>query len=200
MVVSDLLDAFASNEPVPGGGSAAALTGAVGVSLLVMVAGLTKTRTGTPEEAADLAEASARLRPLRDELLSLVDEDSAAYQAVVAAMRLPKDSEGQKHARRAAVQDAMRAATEVPLQTMRVSQQALRGAVVVAGAGNPNASSDTGVAVELLVAAVRGASMNVDVNVKSLTDAAFAGRAAEERAQLEADAVADAERARERLT
>jgi formiminotetrahydrofolate cyclodeaminase len=200
MVVSDLLDAFASNEPVPGGGSAAALAGAVGVSLLVMVAGLAKTRSGAPEEAADLAEASARLRPLRDELLSLVDGDSAAYQAVLAAMRLPKDGEAQTQARRAAIQDAMRAATEVPLQTMRVCQQALRGALVVAAAGNPNASSDTGVAVELLVAALRGASMNVDVNVKSLTDAAFAGRIAEERAELEAEAVADAERARERLT
>jgi formiminotetrahydrofolate cyclodeaminase len=200
MVVSDLLDAFASNEPVPGGGSAAALAGAVGVSLLVMVAGLAKTRSGAPEEAADLADASARLRPLRDELLSLVDGDSAAYQAVLAAMRLPKDGEAQTQARRAAIQDAMRAATEVPLQTMRVCQQALRGALVVAAAGNPNASSDTGVAVELLVAALRGASMNVDVNVKSLTDAAFAGRIAEERAELEAEAVADAERARERLT
>lgn len=199
MVVSDLLDAFASNEPVPGGGSAAALAGAMGVSLLLMVAGLAKTRTGAPEEAADLAEASARLRPLRDELLSLVDSDSAAYQSVVAAMRLPKDSEAQKQARRAAIQEAMRAATEVPLQTMRVCQQALRGALVVAAAGNANASSDTGVAVELLVAAVRGASMNVDVNLKSLADAAFAARAAEERAELEAEAVADAERARDRL-
>lgn len=199
MVVSDLLDAFASNEPVPGGGSAAALAGAIGVSLLVMVAGISKTRTGAPEEAADLAEASARLRPLRDELLSLVDEDSAAYESVMAAMRLPKETEPQKQARRAAIQDAMRAATEVPLETMRVCQQALRGALVVAGAGNRNASSDTGVAVELLVAAVTGASMNVDVNVKSLTDAAFAGRVAEERAELEADALADARRTRERL-
>ena len=200
MVVSDLLDAFASSEPVPGGGSAAALAGAVGVSLLVMVAGIARTRTGAPEETADLAEASARLRPLRDELLSLVDADSAAYQSVVAAMRLPKDSEAEKQARRAAIQEGMRAATEVPLQTMRVCQQALRGAVVVAGAGNPQASSDTGVAVELLVAAVKGASLNVDVNVKSLTDAAFAGRAAEERAELEAEAMADAERARARLS
>ena len=199
MVVSDLLDAFASNEPVPGGGSAAALAGAMGVSLLLMVAGLAKTRTGAPEEAADLAEASARLRPLRDELLSLVDSDSAAYQSVVAAMRLPKDSEAQKQARRAAIQEAMRAATDVPLQTMRVCQQALRGALIVAAAGNANASSDTGVAVELLVAAVRGASMNVDVNLKALADAAFAARAAEERAELEAEAVADAERARDRL-
>jgi formiminotetrahydrofolate cyclodeaminase len=89
----DLLDAFASNEPVPGGGSASALAGALGVSLLVMVAGLPKTRTGTPEEAADLAQASSRLRPLRDALVALVDRDSDAYRSLLRAFRLPKQSE-----------------------------------------------------------------------------------------------------------
>jgi formiminotetrahydrofolate cyclodeaminase len=87
----------------------------------------------------------------------------------------------------------------VPLAPLRLCQQALRGAPVVAGAGNRNASSDTGVAVELLMAAIRGASLNVDVNVKSLTDAAFAGRTAEERTELETEAAADAARARARL-
>lgn len=196
MVVSDLLDAFASNEPVPGGGSASALAGAIGVSLLIMVAGLPKTKSGTPEEAADLAEASARLRPLRDELMALVDEDSEAYTAVVAAMRLAKSTDADKQARRAAIDDAMRAATETPLETMRACQQALRGAVVVAGGCNRNASSDAGVAIELLVAALRGAALNIDVNVKGLSDAAFVARVAEERAQLDADANGDADRAR----
>lgn len=74
MALVDLLDAFASNEPVPGGGSAAALAGSLGVSLLIMVAGLPKTRTDSPEEAADLSEASARLRPLRDALTGLIDD------------------------------------------------------------------------------------------------------------------------------
>ena len=79
----DLLDAFASNAPVPGGGSAAALSGALGVSLLIMAASLPKSRTGAPEEAADLAEAAARLRPLRDTLVTLIDDDSDAYRAVM---------------------------------------------------------------------------------------------------------------------
>src|SRR5688500_17574085 len=164
MVVADLLDAFASNDPVPGGGSASALAGAVGVSLLIMVAGLSRTKTGSDEEAADLAEASARLRPLRDELMALVDEDSAAYTAVVAAMRLAKTTDAEQQARRAAIDAAMRAATETPLDTMRVCQQALRGATIVAGAGNPNAASDAAVAVELLGAAMRGAALNIEVN------------------------------------
>lgn len=199
MTLAELLDAFASNEPVPGGGSAAALAGAVGTSLLIMVAGLPTTRTGTPEEAADLAEASARLRPLRDALTSLVQEDSDAYAAVVAAMRLPKATDADKRARRAAIESAMQRATETPLETMRCCQQALRGAIVVAANGNRNASSDTAAGVELLLAGLRSAGLNVDINIDSVSDAAFASRVAEERGQLAADADADAQRAREQL-
>ena len=102
----DLLDAFASNAPVPGGGSAAALAGALGVSLLVMAASLPKSRTGAPEEATDLAEAAARLRPLRDSLVQLIDADSDAYRAVMAAMKLPKMADDEKLTRTAALQSA----------------------------------------------------------------------------------------------
>ena len=192
IALADLLDAFASNEPVPGGGSAAALAGAVGASLLIMVAGLPKTRTGAPEEAADLAEASARLRPLRDTLASLVERDSAAYTAVLEAMRLPKATDADKEARRAAIEEAMRGAIDVPMDTMRACQQAVRGAVIVARNGNTNASTDTGTAVLLLMAGLRGAALNVDVNLKSLSDAAFAKRVRAERDQLTSDAQADA--------
>jgi len=199
MALVDVLDAFASNEPVPGGGSAAALAGALGVSLLVMVAGLPKTRTGAPEEAADLAEASARLRPLRDSLLELVDDDSRAYAAVLEAMRLPKATAVERETRRAMIDAAMQGATRVPLETMRFCQQALRGAVVVATHGTRNASTDTGTAVELLAAALRSAGMNVDVNLQSVSDGAFAQRVSAERAQLAADAETDAGSAREAL-
>ena len=93
MALTDLLDLFASNDPVPGGGSASALAGALGSSLLLMVAGMPKTRTGTPEETADLAAAAARLRPLRDRLLTLIDSDSDAYAAVSSAFKLPKETD-----------------------------------------------------------------------------------------------------------
>jgi formiminotetrahydrofolate cyclodeaminase len=199
MVVVDLLDAFASNDPVPGGGSAAALAGALGASLLLMVAGLTKTRTGAPEEAADLAAAAARLRPLRDTLASLVERDSDAYSGVVDAMRLPKATEADKQQRRSMIDQAMREATDVPLDTMRACQQAMRGAVIVAANGNANASSDTGTAVLLLMAALRGAALNVGVNLRSVSDAAFAEAVSQERDQLIADAEADAAQANERL-
>ena len=195
-VLVDLLDAFASNDPVPGGGSASALAGAIGVSLLLMVADMTKTRTGAPEETADLADAAARLRPRREELTDLIDRDSEAYAAVVAAYKLPKTSEADKEARREAIQAAMIEATEVPLETMRLCQQALRGAIIVATAGNQHARSDVGVAVELLLAGLRGAAMNVDVNLANLSDAAYAARVSKERDLLQQDAEADAERAR----
>jgi glutamate formiminotransferase/formiminotetrahydrofolate cyclodeaminase len=192
----DLLDAFASNEPLPAGGSASALAGSVAVSLLVMVAGLPKTRTGTPEEAADLAAASARLRPLRDRLLELVDDDSEAYRSLLDAFKLPKGSDAERRARVEAIAAGMRAATEAPLDIMRVAQQALAGAVVVARNGHVPAAADVAVAVELLSAAVRGCGMGVDVNLAH-ADPSYATRIKVERDQLEADALADAARALE---
>jgi formiminotetrahydrofolate cyclodeaminase len=197
--LADLLDAFASSDAVPGGGSAAALAGAVGTSLLVMVAGLSRTKSGTPEEAADLSEASARLRPLRDTLTLLIDRDGDAYSAVLAAFRLPKGTEAEATARRQAIQAAMQQATEVPLDTMRACQQALRGAVTVAERGLRRASSDVGVGVELLLAGLRGAAMNIDANLQTISDAAFVERVTAERKQREGDAVADAARARAAL-
>jgi formiminotetrahydrofolate cyclodeaminase len=197
----DVLDAFASNEPTPGGGSAAALAGALGVSLLLMAAGLPKTKSGpsVPEEAVDLAEASARLRPLRDSLVELVDRDSDAYQAIIAAYRLPKATDADKSARSAAIQRAMQEATDAPLETMRECQQALAGAVIVARNAHRPAASDVGVAIELLLAALRGSGANVDTNLAGIADRHYCDTVRTEREQLEADGAADGATARDRL-
>ena len=197
--LSDLLDAFSSNDPAPGGGAASALAGAVGVSLLMMVAGVPRTRTGVAEEAADLAEASARLRPIRDQLTSLIDRDSDAYRAVIAAYRMPNGSDTDRTVRREAIRDAMRGATDTPIETLRLCQQALEGAGVVARNGATSAASDVRVAVELLVAAARGAALNVDTNLPLVKDEAFAAGVRPEREALEADVMAAAERARAAL-
>ena len=199
MALADLVDAFSSTDPVPGGGSAAALAGTVGTSLLLMVAGIPKTKTGAPEETADLADAASRIRLLRDSLLARVDRDSEAYGRVMAAFRLPKASEAEKAQRQQAIDAATREATEVPLETMRACQQALRGAAIVAANGNRSAASDVGVAVELLLASLRGARMNVEINLKGLADADYVARIRTEAGQLERDAAADADRARELL-
>lgn len=196
LALADLLDLFASTDPVPGGGSASALAGALGASLLLMVAGMPKTKSGTPEETADLAAAAARLRPLRDRLIALVDSDSEAYAAVAAAFKLPKDTEADKSARKAAIQAGTRQATEVPLETMRACRDAVRHAVIVARCGNRNATSDVGVALELLLAGTKGAGLNVDINLGGLADQAYVERARWERQDLEGSANDEAARAK----
>jgi len=136
---------------------------------------------------------------LRDSLLELVDRDSDAYSQVMEAFRLPKSTDEEKEARKQAIERATRLATEAPLNTMRACQQALRGAVVVARNGNRRTTSDIGVGVELLRAALRGAQLNVEINLSSLDDAAYAARVRTEMEQLERDAAADADTARRAL-
>jgi formiminotetrahydrofolate cyclodeaminase len=199
MALADVLDAFASIEPVPGGGSASAVAGALGASLLMMVAAMPKTKSGTPEETADLAEASARVRPLRDRLTMLVDKDSDAYAAVAAAFRLPKGSDEEKASRKDAIQAATKQATDVPLDTMRACRDALRHAVIVARNGNRNATSDVGVALELLLTGAKGAGLNVDINLGGLADKDYVERVRWERQDLERTALDEAARARELL-
>jgi formiminotetrahydrofolate cyclodeaminase len=168
--VSDLLDAFSAPDPTPGGGSASALAGALGVSLLAMVAGLPKTRTGTAEAGVALGEARARLLDLRASLVALVDRDAAAYDLVVAAYRRPKVTGEEQAARRAAIQEAMRVATEVPIEMLRVCVDAVKASVAVATLGNPSATSDVAVGLQLLSTATQGALFNVETNLGSLTD------------------------------
>lgn len=171
--ISAFLDALASSDPTPGGGTASAIAAAMGTSLLMMVASLKKTRANTDEERATLAEARPGLSAVRDRLVGLADADSNSYEQVLAAYRLPKGSDAEKQARTVAVQHAMRAATEAPLEILRATCEAVRGARVVALHGNPAAASDTRVALELLEAAAAGAGANVEINLKDLTDETF---------------------------
>jgi formiminotetrahydrofolate cyclodeaminase len=176
LTVTDFLDALASAEPTPGGGTAAAVAGAIGASLLMMVAGLAKTRTGTATERDALLAARAGIAALRTRLLALADEDSAAYNAVLAAFRLPKDTAEEKAARSAAVQLAFLHATETPLDTLRVVSSTLALGAVVADGANRSAASDVGVAIGLLEAAAAGGAMNVRTNLGSLKDEALVAR------------------------
>jgi formiminotetrahydrofolate cyclodeaminase len=185
LTVAELLDAFSSNQPVPGGGSASALAGALGASLFIMVAGLPKTRHGTDEERKALTEAAARVRPLRDELASLIDRDSQAYQAVIHAYRLPRSTDTEQAARRTAIDDAMRSATETPLATMRACERVMREAETIASSGAASAASDAAVGIELLKTAARGAAINVDTNLAALKDAEYVSRVSQELRDLE---------------
>ena len=182
--VRDLLTAFSSSDPTPGGGSAAALASAVGASLLVMVAGLPKTRTGSDEDRAALRAASAVLTDLRERLTQAIDADTSAYDQVVAAYKMPKASADEQSARKAAIQQALRAATDVPLGAVRLSAAALDQAAAVAAHGHRAAGSDVGVAVALLRAGLRGARLNVEINIGSIIDAGYASAVTAEVARL----------------
>jgi len=176
--VSAFVDALSSAEPTPGGGTASAVAGAMGAGLLMMVAGLQKTRGNKDEERAALSEARASLTSVRDRLLALADTDTKAYNEVIAAMRLPKATDEEKAARKRAMQQGTRAATEAPLEILRAVAEAARHARRVAQFGNPSAASDVRVAIELLEAAGAGAGANVEINLTSLDDEAFRKSAA----------------------
>lgn len=173
----DFVQALASPQPTPGGGTAAAAAGAMGVGLLMMVAGLPRTRGNTDDERATLAAVRERLAPLADGLERCADQDAEAFDAVMAAYRLPKSSDEEKAARRAAIAAAMRGATEAPLETLRLTVEALESVETVATIGNASATSDVGVGRGLLMAAAAGAAANVQINLDGLGDEAYRAEA-----------------------
>ncbi len=199
MSVAQLLDALSSSEPTPGGGTAAAIAGAMGASLLVMVTGLAKSRNNTDQEKAELGKARDVLVPLTADLARLADADTAAFNAVMAAYRWPKGSDDEKAARSRAIQEALRGATIVPLDTLRTCADALAQAQAVAQHGNRSAASDAGVAVALLRAAAAGAYANVRANLDSIKDEGFKSTTDTEAARLSSAAIADASTAMQAL-
>ena len=181
--VRDLLFAFSAPDPTPGGGSASALASATGVSLLIMVSALPKTRDGSDEDREALAGARGSLEGIRQTLIDAIDADTKAYDEVVAAYKRPKATADEQSVRKDAIQRALRTATDVPLGVVRASADALAHAQTVQAHGNRNAASDVGVAVVLLKAGAHGARLNVEINLGSVTDSAYAARV---RADLDA--------------
>jgi len=139
------------------------------------------------------------LAELRKALADAIDADTAAYDQVVAAYKMPKASADEQAARKAAIQQALRGATDVPRGVVRLSAAALDQAIVVATHGHRAAASDVGVAVALLRAGARGARLNVETNIGSLSDTAYAGEVAEETARLGEGASHAADAAEARL-
>ena len=174
--VTSLLVAFRSSDPTPGGGSAAALAGAIGASLLAMVAGLPKSRAGTKEDAGRLKRAGEECAALSVDLEALVDRDSDAYDLVMAAYKKPKTTDEEKAARSAAIQTAMREAIAAPLAVILACAAVAEHGEVIAVLGNPSASSDVKVGFELLGAGLRGAKENVEINLGSVKDAEYVAR------------------------
>ncbi len=191
--VRELLVAFSSTAPAPGGGAAAALTGAVGVSLLLMAIGIRTSKADELEQSSELTAAADRLLALRPDMTALIDRDASAYSSVIAALRMPRDDADARARRQAAFDLALRAATEVPLETMRACRRALGDAPIAAAQSIRSTTGDVGVAIELLRAAVRAAGITIDANLGAVTDADYVSAVSEERQRLDAGSAVDAE-------
>lgn len=164
------LAALASPTATPGGGNALALTAAFAAALTSMVAGLTEARTEKAELRTEMARIARHADALREELAQLARRDSEAYEAVMAAYGLPRGTVEQARARREAVQEALRGATDVPLAVVRRALDVLRCLRDAAARGRASAAGDAGVAGFLALAAARGAALNVEANVMGLRD------------------------------
>lgn len=175
--VDQFLQELASSSPAPGGGSVAALSAALGAALVAMVCRLTVDKPKYADVSQELRTVLSEAEELRHKLTELVERDAEGFNRVMAAFRLPKDTEDQKRNRSAAIQKATRGATEVPLEVVSLSARVLELSRVAAEKGNPNSVSDAGVAAEMARAAVRGAILNVQINLGGLKDEAFVSQA-----------------------
>jgi formiminotetrahydrofolate cyclodeaminase len=173
--LADFVDRLASAEPVPGGGSASAVAGALGAALVTMVASLSigKAKYASHAELHETAVQTGRT--LAERFLRIADRDADAFAAFAAARKMPRESEPELEARRRAMRDAARWAAEVPFECVEACVDLAGIAEALAGRSNVNASSDVAVAANLAEAAARGAAANVVINLPSVDDEGFAG-------------------------
>ena len=175
--VEKFLDDLAGGAPTPGGGSAAAIIGAMGAALVSMVCSVTIGRKGLEEVEPEMQMVREQSEKLRGRLTAMVAEDIAAFDGLMAAYRLPKLSEGDKLRRAEAIQTSLRAATETPLDCARACAQVIGLAERAGKSGYAGVISDAGVGVLAAQAALRSAALNVHINAPSLKDREFAGHA-----------------------
>lgn len=172
--VQRFAETVASDAPAPGGGSVAALEASIGAALTGMVACLTQGRKKYAEFAENAAAVQAQAEALQQKLLSLMEEDSEAFNRVSAAFSLPKHTDEEKAARSAAIQDGLKACTRTPMEMMRLSEEAISLTFDFLEKGfNRSSASDLGVAFLSLKSAVQGAWLNVLINLSSIKDPDF---------------------------
>ena len=172
--INDYSALLASGAPAPGGGSAAALIGAIGVSLTCMVGALTGGREKFAEHEEFIAGLMEQARNIQSELIKQVDEDTIVFNRMSAAYKIPKDTEGDKTARKNAIQTALKDCTVTPYRVLTLSVKALDLTELAIGRSNPNVVSDLGVAALCLKAAAQSAWLNMLINLDSIKDADFA--------------------------
>ena len=174
MTVRDFADELSSSSPAPGGGSVAALCGALSASLVAMVAALTWSKTGMESARPAMKSVGTEAQALKDWFLAAVDRDTEAFNEVLASMRMPKKTPEEIAARAGAVECANQGAAKVPLDVLEATIRALELSLQAVKDGNPNSVSDAGVAGAAALAAAEGAALNVRINVPSLSDRSVA--------------------------
>lgn len=192
MQVREYLEVLKSDAPAPGGGSVSALAGAQGVGLFMMVADLTTGKEKYADYQEVCKEAKEKGAALYEELVASVDRDTDAFNLIADAFKMPKETEEEKAARRKAIADGTLVATQVPFRTMQLGYEGLNIARKMIGKSNPNAASDLGVAILNLTACIKGAWLNVKINLPGVKDEEKAKFYTEEGQKMydEADAVA----------
>ena len=174
------LEDASSGDPTPGGGSVAALAGALGLSMACMAANFTVGKKKYKDVEPEVKTLLGKCAAARDDLANLMDLDTQAYGAVSQAYGMPKDTPEQKKARAAAIQQGLKAAMSVPLQAVRVCRDALEDVRRLVDIANPNLITDVGVAAILAEAALRAAKLNVEINLKFLKDEELVSKTREE--------------------
>ncbi len=191
--LEDFLSALASRDPTPGGGSAAAVIGAMGAGLISMVCNVTLGKKGMEEVAAQLRAVCAESEALRLRLTSMIAADIAAFDGLMTAYRLPKGTDAEKALRGTAIQDSLVAATNAPLECARACAEVIKLSRRAAQLGYSGVISDAGVGVLAAQTALRSAALNVQINGPLLTDRSLAARANEEMDGLVAEGARESE-------
>jgi glutamate formiminotransferase/formiminotetrahydrofolate cyclodeaminase len=173
MTLNDFADETASESPAPGGGSIAAYVGALGASLATMVANLSSHKKGWDERWEEFSNWAAKGQQYKNELLKLVDADTAAFNKIMEAFALPKSTPEEKNNRTAAIQQATKFAIEIPFKVMQTAAASMELVKAMATTGNPNSVSDAGVGALCIRSAVMGAFMNVRINASGCNDKAY---------------------------
>jgi glutamate formiminotransferase/formiminotetrahydrofolate cyclodeaminase len=193
MSLRSFMDETASESPAPGGGSISAYLGALGVALGTMVANLSSHKKGWDDRWKEFSDWAVRGKEIQNRLLDLVDEDTEAFNRILEAFSLPKNSEAEKKVRRDAVQSATKNATIVPFVVMETAFRGFELIRAMVETGNPNSVTDAGVGALALHSCIKGAGLNVKVNASGLEDKTFAAEIISKAQLLESKAVDEEE-------
>ena len=193
--IEPFLDQLASSAATPGGGSAAAIIGAMGAALVSMVCNLTIGKKKYADVEGEMKDVLAKTEMLRKKLTAMIQDDVKAFDAVMGAYGMPKETDADKTARDKAIQAALKLATDVPLACARAAREVIDLAAIASDKGNLNVISDAGVGVLAGYAALRSAALNVFTNARMITDKTFAEAKLKELNQLLAGAEGATEKA-----